>query len=207
MTDCEPIRGREAFAAYALLVAAGLGVGVMAMHPHGHELRDAIDGTAVVARNRVVHAVAIVAVLLQTSAALALVRRGRGDRIGLTHVAFVAHSAGAAAVTFGGLCSGFVLPRFLADAPMAEFVFAINQAFARLFALASSAAIAAWSIADWRRGLSAWACGLGLVVGGAAAALVATGHLRLDVHGMTALVLGQSVWWGLVARGMLRRGA
>lgn len=204
MRDVEPLPGRETFAACALLVGSALAVGVMAVHPDAHQLRDAVDGTAMVARNRLVHAVAIAAVLLQTSGALALVRRNRDGRVGLAHLAFVAQSAAAMAVTVAGLCSGFVLPEFLADAPMAGFVFAFNQAFAKLFAVAGSAAIAVWSVAGWRRGLPHAICGIGLVVGAPVALLVGVGHLRLDVHGMGALVLAQSVWWVLVAIGMLR---
>lgn len=207
MRENEPNPGREPFAAYALLASAVLGVAVMAVHPNGHQLRDAVDGIAMVGRNRIVHAVAIAAVLLQTSGALAVVRRAGRGQVGLAHLAFVLHCAGTASVVIAGLCSGFVLPQFLADGKLADLVFAMNQAFAKLYAVAGSAAIAAWSIAGWRRILPAATAGIGLVVGTLVAVLVAVGHLRLDVHGMGALVLAQSVWWVLVAIGMLRNRA
>lgn len=205
----EPRRhpGRETFAACLLIVSAVLGRTVMTAHPHNHELRDAIDGPAMVSRNHVVHALAIAAMLLQTTGAVALVLASSRGQVGLTHLAFVAQGTATAAVTIAAVCSGFVLPQFLGDAPMAAFVFAFNQAFAKLFVIAAGTAIATWSVAGWRRSLPGATSGLGVVVGGLAAAMVAFGHLRLDVHGMGAVVLGHSVWWVLVAIGMLRRRA
>lgn len=204
MRESESIPGRETFAAGVLLVSAVLGIAVMVVHPNGHQLRDAVDGNAMVARNSIVHAVAIAAVLLQTSGAVAIVRRSRGSSVGLAHLAFVLHCAGTAAVLIAGLCSGFVLPLFLDDGKLSDLVFAMNQAFAKLYAVAGSASIAAWSVAGWRRSLPAATSSIGLLVGAPVAVLVAVGHLRLDVHGMGAVVLAQSVWWVLVAIGMLR---
>ncbi len=78
----------------------------------------------------------------------------------------------------------------------------LNQAFARVFVVASSAAILLWSASIIRsvalapipsgltRGVGIYGCVLGpiTVVG------VLSGHLRLGVHGMGLVVLGQAVW-------------
>jgi hypothetical protein len=70
----------------------------------------------------------------------------------------------------------------------------LNQSFAMLFVLASTAGIVAWSLAGWRRGLPRWLSRFGVVGPVLVAALVVVGHLRLDVHGFFAVVLVQAVW-------------
>lgn len=75
-------------------------------------------------------------------------------------------------------------------------VFDLNQTFARFFAVASFAAVVMWSITALRRRdfsqlLSAYGCIAPPVIG----ILVIVGHLRMDVHGMMAVVLALSIWF------------
>ena len=72
---------------------------------------------------------------------------------------------------------------------------AINQAFAKVFVIASSAAILLWSATILAHGQLARAAGvLGVIVGALALFAVVIGHLRLDVHGFGAVVLCQGIW-------------
>jgi hypothetical protein len=88
---------------------------------------------------------------------------------------------------------------------IAASVFQFNQAFARIFSVGSSIAIALWSASALRNG------GIGRVIslyGCVVAALVTlgivAGHLRLDVHGMAAVVLGQAIWFVVVGAQLWR---
>jgi hypothetical protein len=72
---------------------------------------------------------------------------------------------------------------------------AINQAFAKVFVIASSAAILLWSATILAHGQLSRAAGvLGAIVGVLALLAVVIGHLRLDVHGFGAVVLCQGIW-------------
>lgn len=74
--------------------------------------------------------------------------------------------------------------------------FELNQAFARLFAVASSVAILLWSVvivrtATFARGVGIYGCILGPII----VIAVFSGHLRPDVHGFGALILGEAIWF------------
>jgi hypothetical protein len=70
-----------------------------------------------------------------------------------------------------------------------------NQAFAKCGAVLMSAGITALSLDLLRGALPARALGIfGLSSGLACALAIATGWLRLDVHGMSAVVLLQALW-------------
>lgn len=105
------------------------------------------------------------------------------------------------------------MPRFLeehaanADAndATADMLWTMNQAFVKVFTIAGSAAIVSWSVAAWNRGLPRAVSAVGVVIGATAAGLAATGHLRLHVHGMGAVVLGHAIWWAIVGIALLRR--
>jgi hypothetical protein len=72
----------------------------------------------------------------------------------------------------------------------------LNQAFARTYVVASSAAIVLWSASILRsRSLAPGVAIYGLLVGPAILLAVVSGHLRLDVHGFGLIVLPQAVWF------------
>ena len=71
----------------------------------------------------------------------------------------------------------------------------LNQAFARIYTLLASIAIALWSVAIVRSRTLPRAAGIyGLVIAPVIFVAVASGHVRLDVHGFGAVVLLQAIW-------------
>jgi hypothetical protein len=72
----------------------------------------------------------------------------------------------------------------------------LNQAFALVFVVASSAAILLWSIAILRSGIFSRALGIyGCFVAPLTLIAVLSGHIRLNVHGFGIVVLSQAVWF------------
>jgi hypothetical protein len=75
------------------------------------------------------------------------------------------------------------------------YTFVLNQGFARVYVVASSAAMVLWSVRALRLGGGWRGPGiLGCLVGAAAAAGVLSGGLPLNVHGFGAVVVAQSAW-------------
>ena len=75
-------------------------------------------------------------------------------------------------------------------------LFQVNQAFARIFAVATYGAVFFWSAAAFRnersgRGLATYGCVIAplIIVG------ILIGHLRMDVHGFAAIVVAQAIWF------------
>jgi hypothetical protein len=104
--------------------------------------------------------------------------------------------------------SGFIVPdimkRMVRDVPAAPrewqivivAIFQVNQAFARIYSVAASIAIILWSISALRNsGLGRGVAIYGLVIAPLIILGIAVGHLRLDVHGMAAVMLGQAIWF------------
>ena len=74
--------------------------------------------------------------------------------------------------------------------------FEMNQAYARLYAVASAVAILLWSAAILRKGQFARAAGIyGCILGPATVGAVCSGLLRPDVHGFGMLVVCQAIWF------------
>jgi len=120
-------------------------------------------------------------------------------------------------VTFGFACvaifiaatvSGFIVPATMkhmarytaADMRtwqvVIEGIFQINQAFAQIYSVAASVAMILWSVSVLRNGglirsLAVYGCILSalIIIG------ILIGHLRLNVHGMGAVWLGQAIWF------------
>jgi len=103
--------------------------------------------------------------------------------------------------------SGFITPRIALAVPalapadpaliaqLATFATLFNQAFARCAAVLTSAGIALWSLDLLRGSVGARAVGVfGFLTGLGCATALVVGVLRLDVHGMTAVVVLQSAW-------------
>ncbi len=198
MTSIEPNRGREPFAASCLLVGVVASIVVMVFHPTGHDLVNGTDRAGAIHRDQWVHAVAIGAMLLQTTGMLALTRRLRRSVVGAADLAMVLWCAGVVAVLIAAVASGFVAPGLLPPEgpPDASWRWnhLQNQSFAAVFVVASSAAIVAWSIAGWQRGLSRWLRTFGVTVPVVLTAFVVAGRLRLGVHGFFVVVLVEAVW-------------
>lgn len=154
-----------------------------------------------------VHALALASLPVLFLGALALWRRlGADDGVviaGLVLYAFALVAVMNAAV-FDGLVSASLAPRVAAATPPAgegwriafRYNGQVNQAFARVFVVASAAAIVLWSIAITRSGALARALGwYGCLLGPVTLVAVFPGHLRLDPHGFGLIVLGQALWF------------
>jgi hypothetical protein len=112
------------------------------------------------------------------------------------------------AVILAATVSGFVMPNLLSmmARDVAEAgamwriaiasIFQINQAFSKVYSVGAAVAVVLWSVACLRlhrlsRGVAIYGC----VISPLIAVLIFAGHLRLDVHGMAAVVLSQAIWF------------
>ncbi len=161
----------------------------------------------------------MISVLLLFLGAGGLTRRiANPDR--LSFVAIVTFGFACVAVLIATAVSGFIVPSIMthmlrdvaAAAPqwgiVIDSIFQINQAFSRIFSIAASLAIILWSVSAIRhggfaRGIAIYGC----VVASLLIFATAIGHLRLDVHGMTVVALGQTVWFILVGMQLYSRPA
>jgi hypothetical protein len=193
----------------ALLAATAAGLVTMALHPTPHQVFGGPDPHRAAQLGVLVHGLAIASAPVSFLGALALYRR-TADPARLSLAALVCYGFSLFAVTVAAAASGFLATGLaLAPEPAPRttllLVALLNQGFAKIDVVASSAGIFLWSLAIWRgrtlpRGIAAY----GFVLAPAVAALVVTGSLRLDVHGFGLVVLLQGIWVGLVGIWLLR---
>jgi hypothetical protein len=202
------------------LIAGSLGgILTMAIHPTAGGALTAEQVGHLAVASGVAHSIAMVSVLVLFLGACGLTQSiAAADRI-----------AFAALVTFGFACvavfiatavSGFIVPSIMkhmvrdvaAAASQWQIViagiFQINQAFARIYSVAAAAAILLWSASALRngglgRGVAIYGCVIAavIIVG------VGVGHVRLNVHGMAAVWLGQAIWFMAVGYQLYSRAA
>lgn len=198
----------------ALVVGALAFIVTMALHPTGHDLVapgqfESMSRLAVGA-----HALALASLALSCFGTLVLTRRLAAP-LGLG--ALVVYFFGALAGMTAAVQSGFVAPELVgellgAEPPAREFwdrlleySHVLNQAFARVFVVGASAAIAMWSAAILGRpGFARWIVIYGLCVGPLTILALLSRHVRLDVHGFGLIVLAQAVWFLAVGIGLMR---
>lgn len=203
-------------AAVALVVGVLAAAVTMALHPTGSDVvRNAAAGTSNALATGV-HVLAMLAQPLLLAGTLALTRRLRA-RPDVATGAFIFYAFAGVAGVFAAATSGLVAPAVLrglaeADPPTRDamqrlhhYTGLLNQAFATLHVLFGGIAILLWSVAmravrSFSRALGAY----GLVLGAALLLGIASGHLRLDVHGFGAVVLGEGVWLAWVAAHLWR---
>lgn len=187
------------------LFAGSLGMIItMAVHPHGAIKPAQVESMA---RNlTIVHSLALISLMVLFLGAFGLSQRlkdtGRLDIVGLILFAFAS-----VAVMNAAVMDGLVAPNILrrigeAASGVGEawrivfrYNFEVNQAYARLYAVTSSAAILFWSASILRtralmRGLGIYGCFIGAI-----SIVVVAGGLPMDVHGFGAVVLGQAIWF------------
>ena len=138
------------------------------------------------------------------------------DRI--SFAAIVTYGFACVAVMIAASVSGFIVPgimkHMVRDVPAAapqwqiviDGIFQINQAFARIYSVAASMAIILWSVSALRngglgRGVAIYGCVVAplIIVG------IGIGHLRLDVHGMAIVMVGQVIWFIVTGSQLARR--
>lgn len=201
------------------LIAGSIGLIVtMAIHPTSGPSSLTPEQVAHLALGSgIAHSLAMVSGLLLFLGACGLTKSiAAADRI-----------AFAAVVTFGFACvavlmatavSGFIVPgimqRMVNDIPanahewqvVMSGIFQINQAFARIYSVATALAMILWGASAVRNG----GFGRGIAIYGfVASALIivgiAIGHIRLNVHGMAAVALAQAIWFIVVGAQLIAR--
>ncbi len=173
----------------------------MAVHPTGATPHlNIVSGIA--------HGLALLSVLLLLLGTLGLTRLlNQPDRLAVA--ALVTYSFAAVAVMLAATVSGFIMPNLLAmarDTPAAgppwriviAAVFQINQAFSKLYSVGGALAICLWSITSLRQNRAKAVATFGLISAPLVTLLILVGHLRLDIHGMTAVMLSQVFWFVLM---------
>ncbi len=177
----------------------------MALHPTGHDLT-AGQFASVAQLNVAVHSLALVCIPILFLGVLGLTRRlDAPNRLALAALVFFgfAEVAIMIAATASGLIATGLIHHIAADPGMADMWRAVltlnghlNQAFALVFVVASSVAIVLWSAAILKgRAVARWLGIYGCILGPLTVLAVLSGHLRLNVHGLGLVVLGQAVWF------------
>ena len=187
-------------AGLALIVGSVGGMVTMAIHPTR-------DSASLAQLSGVAHSLALVSVLLLFLGACGLSRfLDAPDRLAFS--ALVTFGFAAVAVMIAAAVSGWIVPDLMrlmahdlpSSAPQWEItmtsVFRFNQVFSRIYSIAGAGAITLWSIASLRsgrlsRGLALYGC----VTAPLVALLIFVGHLRLNVHGMTVVMVSQVIWF------------
>jgi hypothetical protein len=194
-------------AGIALIAGSLGGILTMAVHPSGmaSETADQVAHLSLV--SGAAHSLGLVSVLLLFLGACGLARCiVAPDRISFT--AAVTYGFGCVAIMIAAAVSGFTVPGLMKDMVgdvaaaghqwriVIDGIFQINQAFARVYCVAASIAIILWSVSTLRNGgLGRGVAIYGCVVSPLIIVAIAIGHLRLNVHGMGVVMLGQAAWF------------
>ncbi len=199
----------------AIIAAAIAGILVMAVHPTSHELFASGKFSTVAILGEAIHIVAILSNPVAFLGALALARYlDSPNRLAVS--ALTIYGLALVAVTIAATLSGLVaipIMHKLVDQPqsspqlemLAQYTGLLNQAFAKTYALLASIAIGVWSIPIVRTRKLPLAAGIyGLVIAPVIFVAVVSGSVRLDVHGMGAVVLLQGIWFIAVGATLYR---
>jgi hypothetical protein len=202
-------------------VAIGVGwiamVACMATHPTAtsHEFIAEVQREALA--TRIVHGAAIASLWLAGLGLLRLAER-LGTRSIRVRGAIVAYAVGAVFLSAAATVNGFVVPGLALSfdeaqietfRPLLQLCREANRACDYAGIVALCASLALWSLAlVGRPGAASRTLGvLGLVLGVLPLVALAAGHLPMTVHGMGAFVLGQAVWYVVIAVRMVRGSA
>ena len=200
------------------LIAGSLGgIITMALHPTGTASLTAEQVGRLSVTSAAVHSFAMVSILLLFLGACGLTRcLAAADRI--SFAAIVTYGFACVAVVIAAAVSGFVVPAIMThmirDVPAAahqwqiviDGIFQINQTFARIYSVAASIAIILWSVSVLRNGVLGQGVAIyGCIISALIIFGISIGHLRLDVHGMAAVWLGQAIWFILVGSQLCSR--
>lgn len=190
---------------FALIIGAVSGMITMTLHPVAGAHPITPEQFEKIARLMVgVHVLAIAGIPFSFLGGLALTRRLESPgRIALTGL--VIYGVGLVAVMIAPAMSGLVgteiIRKMIAHAgeqwhALMEYNYLINQAFAKIFVVASCSAIALWSFVMVRNRALSVALGLyGLVLAAILLSAMVTGGLALDVHGFGLVIFGQAIWF------------
>lgn len=201
----------------ALIAGSIGGIITMAIHPvAGGPMTPAqVNQLAVI--SGIAHSIAMVSVLLLFLGACGLSRSiATPDRI--SFAAIVTFAFACFSVMIAATVSGFIVPAIMKhmarDVPatmhqwqiVIDSIFQINQAFSRIYSVAASVAIILWSYSGLRSGsIRSGIAIYGCIISALIIIGVVSGHLRLDVHGMAAIMVGQAIWFVLLGSQLYSR--
>src|SRR5579859_2030761 len=147
----------------ALIAGSIGGIVTMAIHPTSSGALAPAQLEHLALASAVAHSIAMVSTVVLVLGACGLTRRLAGpDRLAFSGLVFYAFAA--VAILIAAAVSGFIVPsimrHMMRDAAAAapqwhiaiDSIFQINQAFARLFTVAASIAMALWSASALRHG-------------------------------------------------------
>jgi hypothetical protein len=203
----------------ALIAGSFGGIITMAIHPTGGGPFTPEQIEHLATASAIAHSLAMISFVVVFLGVCGLVRRiATADRIAFSGL--VVYGLACVAVLIATAVSGFIVPdimrRMAHDVPAAgqqwrmiiTGIFQINQAFSRIYSVATSVAIILWSVSALRNGgLSRKVAIYGCVIAPLIVLGIVIGHLRMDVHGMGAVVLGQAIWFVVVGTEMYSAGA
>jgi hypothetical protein len=166
-----------------------------------------VEKTAQMAvENAVIHGM-LIGVLGLLVAGFSCLASRLGENSFLARSGLVAYGAGAIAMAAAGLVSGFLVPEFVSryhDRPHEELETvrhilglcrSTNQVCSRVGVLGAAIAILLWSLLLCRdSGFSFTVGALGVVIGATLTLGLLFGYLPMNIHGMLAFLLAQTVW-------------
>ena len=200
----------------ALIIGAVSGMITMSLHPvtGGHPITPT-QFEKLAALMIGVHVLAIAGIPFSFLGALALTRRlDSPSRLALAGL--VIYSLSLVAVLIAPAISGLVgteiLRHVIERGPDSEqwrtlmkYNFLINQAFAKIFVVASCSAVALWSVAIVKSHALPVAIGIyGILLGFVSVFALIYGVLSLDAHGFGLVVFSQAIWFIIAGILLLR---
>ena len=204
-------------AGIALIVGSLGGLLTMHIHPSGAvSITTSAQLAQLATASGIAHSLGLISVLSLFLGACGLARRLGGPDC-ISFAAIVTYGFACIAEMIAAAVSGFIVPQImnymLRDAPanahewqvVTTGIFQINQGMAQIFSVGASIAIILWSVSVLRNGgLSRWVAIYGCVFAPFIIAAVSSGHLRLDVRGMAAIMLSQAIWFILAGAQLCR---
>jgi hypothetical protein len=192
---------------FALIIGSIGGIVTMAIHPVGSASLNAAQVDHLAVASAIAHSLAMISSLVLVLGACGLAQRFNApDRLAFSGL--VVYLFAAVAIMIAAAVSGFIVPEIMrrmagdssAVAPQWRIeiysIFQINQAFAKIYTVAVSIAMALWSVTILRHGAPSRKIALyGCIVAPLIALAICSGKLRLDVHGMGIVVLAQAIWF------------
>jgi heme A synthase len=195
-----------------LIIGSLGGILTMAIHPTSAGVLTPAQFERLAIVSAIAHSLAMFSFVVLFLGAIGLMQRlalrqPSDKRNHFALAALVTYGFAAVAVMIATAVSGFIVPQIMrhmirdapANAPqwrmIIDAIFQINQTFSRIYSVAASIAILLWSISALRNGgLGRVTAIYGCVVGLLFIALVGSGYLPLNVHGMAMVVLAHAIW-------------
>ena len=203
-------------AALILGTVASLGTGML--HPTGGDLLRSPETFEHVARiNVLAHALALAGVWLTAFGIVGLARRLGTQRPDVTAAA-VAYGLAAVTLVLAAITDGLVstrlAERLIGTDVAAErdlyktlmtFCYYVASSLSRFYVTALAIAILLWSWAAWRTRFDRALPWVGAVIAIVALSAQLAGHMRMNIHDVILLVVGQGIWMVWAGVALLRR--